>query len=607
MKFKIGYAFIALAMNACAQHVLEQGLSKLTVTGGTLTNGNITFTGTDNWLNNQAISGSVTTLDEIDLYYNVMVNSLDKNGNFRYGAGKQAGLAGTYVEVAGDGLKSKIIVNRLDGSKTIPIKEYDLPFNIHVGVTYSLHIGKRIRSLIVELTEGTNHFYNDSLKYPSPFFGCLWGNPLIACSSGNISVSGYTLSTPLNLSPRLFVTGDSFIEGGSLEDVKQRYISLVKDSIGAENISISGKGGESSSTVQPRFFSEKAWFNKAVYHFIAIGVNDLYFDTWKANMTTYINDLKKSGIVPIITTLTPRSDRKDFIAAANKWIRETYDGAYIDLSKVVSQNDVDWIAGSSLSDNIHPTVESHKKMFFRLADDAPYLFRNKKAFTIDYLNESSSEKIPVTLQYANTAQFTAAVKGTGDVIPLVPGTMLYFSDLNKPVIKNIYDILLIPDRPGAPGKPSLAGSAGMYDWTNTPGFDQYDDYEYSEDTGLNWATCTEKPIQSNAQRLLVRVKASVHNFKSNALLLERPDGIEPYAMDLVQVYPNPAANQLMIKHITETGNLSVYTSDGKLVYTTFIQQGDQSYDVRSFSNGSYLVVIDYTSGRRKQFKLLIEH
>lgn len=607
MRFKPWYALLALSLQVHAQHILEKGLQQLTLTGASLKNGSIEITGTGNLHQNKAVSNAVTTLDEIDQVFEVTVLSADSAGNFRYGIGRQATLAGTYVEVAGTSTSSKVIINRMDNANVLFVKEYELPFKIKTGVLYRLRMGKRIRALIVELSQGTDHFLLDSLTYPSPFFGCQWGTPFIACSSGTISVASYQLTTPFNLSPRLFVYGDSFIEGNSLEQVNERYITYVKDSIGAENIAISGKGGESSTSIYPRFFSEKKWFEHSRYCLLAIGVNDMYFDTWKGNMVKYVNELKKSGIIPIIITLSPRADRKSFIAEANQWIRNAYNGAYIDLSKVVSENDTDWIPGTSFPDQVHPTPESHKKIFYRLADDAPYLFREKKAFTIDYVNESTNENIPVSIQYAANSHFKLATSGSGFPISLTPGTELYFTDINKPKSGNVYDVMLIPNRPAAPTPPVTTNGFGVIDWTYTPGFNQFADYEFSVDNGSNWLTCVEKPLRHNDQRIQIRVKATDKNFRSNALLLEQPNVANNYSMDVVQVYPNPANDKVFIQNVSGVSVLTVHTYDGKLVETIELQPGSTIFDTGSLLNGTYLLTITNVKGELKRTKMVVAH
>jgi hypothetical protein len=591
MKKTILCLFILVSTRSIAQQTLEKGIQTLVLKGATSKNATIEITGTGSIQNNRALSRSQTVLEEIDLYFDVTVSSVDKNGTFKFGVGRQESLAGTYIEISGDSSKSKMVVNRLDNTSLIAVKEYALPFIINPGETYKIRLGKRIRTLIVELSKDQNHFITDTLKYPSPFFGAEWGIPFIACANGTISVSDYELSTPFKLSPRLAVWGDSFIEGSSLDDDKQRYISFLKDSIGYDNIAIMGKGGENSTSLNNRFPSETKWFAGCKYALLAIGVNDLNVDTWKTNITNDILLLKQKGITPIIATLTPRNDRLDYIAQVNKWIRASYNGAYVDLSKVVSANDIDWIAGSCLKDQIHPTAESHKNFFYRIALEAPYLFRDLKAFTIDYANETTSEKVINSLQYSSASNFSTAETGPDAAISVIPGTDLYFRSTAPDKIKFIYDILLVPSRPSTPLN-LQPFTNGIFDWINTPGFDAVGDYEYSLDKGITWTTCIEKPIKNSRVDFVdVRVKAGLKNFRSLPLHIDHLTGIASQELNRISVYPNPVKNMLTIAKVTGEAVASVYANDGRLVNTFLLTAESNNISLQTLPNGIYMLVI----------------
>ncbi|MGQ0827517.1 MAG: hypothetical protein ACT4ON_03875 [Bacteroidota bacterium] len=197
-----------------AQNVLDSGISKLNLTGCCINGGAIEITGNGNTQQHKAYYSSETVLEEIDQVYDVKIISLDVNGIFKFGIGKQAYLAGTYVEFFGNDSSTSILVYRMDNTTLLFEKRYELPFKISLGQTYTIRIAKRIKNLIFEIsnTTTTDHYLNDSLSYPTPFFGALWGVPFIACHSGTISVSEFSLTTPFNKSPRLSVLGDSFIE-----------------------------------------------------------------------------------------------------------------------------------------------------------------------------------------------------------------------------------------------------------------------------------------------------------------------------------------------------------------------------------------------------------
>jgi lysophospholipase L1-like esterase len=604
MKKTITYLFMLASLHSIAQQTLENGIQTLLLTGATIKNATIEITGTGIIQNNKAISPSETTLDEIDMHVDVTVSAFDNNGTFKYGLGRQATLAGTYIEVTGTGTQSKVIVNRLDNTSVNFVKEYELPFLINPGELCKIRLGKRSRTLIVEVTKGQDHFITDSLRYPVPFFGCQWGIPFIACATGTISISDYELSTPFNLSPRLAVFGDSFIEGNSLDNEEQRYISFVKDSIGYENIAISGKGGENSSSINNRLTAETKWFGGCTYALLAVGVNDVNFDTWKTNMLKHIQQLKAKGITPVITTLTPREDRKDFIIAANKWIRTSYNGAYIDINRVVATDDITWIPGTCMPDKVHPTPASHIKIFYRLAEEAPYLFRDLRAFTVDYKNETTFENVINSIEYSGLSNFSSAESGLNHAIALTPGKDLYFRSTAPDKIKFLYDVLLVPSRPATPL--GIAKSAiGSFDWINTPGFISVTDYEFSLDNGSTWTTCFEKPIKnSGAAYVDLRIKAGAKNFKSLPLRIDRTMDIASNELTAIQIYPNPVKNKLTLDNLGCEALASIYASDGRLVKTASLTAESNTISLETFPEGIYMLVITSNSGENRVAKFL---
>ena len=598
---------IFVGLQVMAQHTLEKGIQSLTLTGATLKNSILEIEGNGSIHNNKAVSPSETVLEEIDLSFRVEVSAFDNNGSFRYGLGKQSYLAGTYIEIWGNPTKSKITVNRMDNTSLIPVKEYELPFLIVPGEIYNIKLCKRIRKLIVELSSNQNHFLTDTLIYPSPFFGLAWGTPFVACANGIISISDYELSTPFNLHPRLAAWGDSFIEGSSLDSDTLRYISLIKDSIGHENIAIMGRGGENTGSMTNRFASELNWFEGSTYALLAIGVNDMDFNTWKTNVTDYANLVKKRGIIPVLVTLTPRSDRNSFISQANNWIRTAYNGAYVDFSKVVSTDNINWIAGTCMKDQIHPTAGSHQNFFYRITEEAPYLFRDFKVFSIDYENERSIEKVMKTIQYSPLSNFSTVEAGFDTSITLTPGKDLYFRSTAPDKIKFIYDILLVPQRPAAPMSSGVF-TAGIFNWEKTPGFDNVSDYEYSTDDGNSWVTCSEKPIKNNTfEAMDVRVKAGSKNFRSLPLHIGLLTSIAQQQPNTFSIYPNPVKNMLTIDHVKESCQVSLYTSEGRLVEVVKLINGTNTISMESLPQGIYMLVIHTESGKSSSLKVLKEN
>lgn len=358
------------------KYVLEKGIDKLQLVGCNIRNKSIIISGTGDIQRNRAFFPSETTLEEIEQVFNITIVSYDK-GAIRFGIGKQSKLAGTLVDFAGNDTSSKVVVNRVNEKQVIPVREFELPFALAIGHQYKIRVAKKIRHLIVEISSGNYYFKNDTLQYPTPFFGLLWGSPFIACHSGKIEINGFVLKTSFKRNPLIAVWGDSFIEGSSLASEEERYISFLKSSLGYRKIVILGRGGESSTSLDKRYPKELEWFKRTKYALIAIGTNDSDFDVWKSNMTKYISMAEKLHVKPIIVTITPRYDiagRVPFMQMVNRWIREEYNGLYVDMNKAVTLDGERWIEGLLLADKVHPSAAGHLAMFERIKMDAPFLF-----------------------------------------------------------------------------------------------------------------------------------------------------------------------------------------------------------------------------------------
>jgi lysophospholipase L1-like esterase len=584
-----------LAVNLNAQSVLESGINTLDLAGCAVVGADIKITGTGNTQSNKAYFGSETTLDEIDMHFDVRLESLDSTGVFRFGIGKYSGISGTMVEFSGNDSSCMIIVSRMIGTTPSFVTQFPLPFTLGTGINYDFRIGKRVRFLEIEVssTDTSSYYLNDSLSYPTPFFGNLWGRPFIGCHSGSISVSDFSLTTPFNTDPRLSVWGDSFVEGNSLTNVEDRYVDLIKDSIGFSNIAILGRGGENATSLSTRFSRESRWFKGSKYALVAIGVNDNSFFSWKSNMEKHLDSLKQHNIVPIIATLSPRADRLAFIAQVNNWVRNTYGGPYIDVNKAISANGTNWDSAMVMSDNIHPSVAGHIAIFERIVLEAPYIFRDTEAFTIDFVNEATNEAVGDSLKYSFASDFAAAYSGNNIPAPVIPGEFLYFKDtLTNPGVNIVYHVLSAPKRPSAPTNPAVDLSTFTFDWNNNPLFQNVGDYEYSLDSGLTWYTCSQKPIVSpGSNGLHVRVKATVNSFHSNMLFLDPSTGINPLASEDIKIYPNPFSERFIISNPEEGSGLNIYSADGRLLRSEIIGKGETEIDMRELRAGLYIIML----------------
>lgn len=584
------FCLYSISQTSAQNTILESGIDKLNLIGCSLQNGMINMNGDGDFQTNKAIFCSETTLEEIDVIFEIKVLAFDTNGSCSFAIGKQSWLAGTMVEFNSQVTASEIKVYRLDNSASTQVKQFTLPFSISPGKTYIFRISKRIQNLSIEINSDDDYYYNDSLYYPVPYFGCMWGTPFIACSNGEIDVTDFTLSTSFNTSPRLAVWGDSFIEGNSLPNIQNRYISLVQDSIGFQNTAIMGRGRESSTTLDSRFSKETQWFKGSEYALLAIGVNDFNFTTWKNNILKDIDTLKKYNIIPIVATLTPRFDRVSFIQHANNWIRNEYNGAYVDLSKAVSANQLNWLPGNGINDSIHPSVQGHLSMFERIKQDAPYLFRKDNAFSIDYINETTNEAIGDKLKYSTNFNFVINEFGNNSTIPITPGATVYFRDTASHGNANsLYGIVSAPSRPVPPA--SMANtSSGIFDWIFNSNYTSILDYEYSIDDGIKWRTCLKKPIiDLGSLEIQIRVKATSLHFKSVPLHLR--DTIPIAGVVNIRVYPNPVNDILTIENITEETMLAINSVDGRVIKTILLSNAVNTINTDDLKSGFYILTL----------------
>ena len=513
--------FLIFQLESNAQKtILENSIEVLNLKGCTKQNGRIQLKGDGNYENHKASFSSETCLEEIDLAFDVEIIGFDSTKSIQFAIGKQSKLAGTLVEFHVRNGRSYLVVNRMDNTSLIHAAKIFLPFTFRAGEEYNIRVGKRIRNLQIEINSSVEHYYNDSLNYPATIYGLFWGTPFIACKHGEIAVNEFVLSTSFNDKPRLAVWGDSFVEGSSLSNPEERYVSMIAKRIGHENISIMGRGGETSGTLNSRIRKEIEWFGEAKFGLLAIGVNDKNFDAWKKEIQKDIVEMRKENIIPILATLSPRSDRNNYIKDVNKWIRTDYQGAYIDISKAVSRNDRLWLPGMCMNDSIHPTMAGHEAMFERIKMDAPFLFNSKSLFSVDFMNERTNERVKSNFKYCDDTDFLNFHSGDNKRISVRPGSVVYFKDTTSVNSGVFSDILVIPQRPEPPMNDTGNSEPGTFDWVFNPEFEMVSDYEFSLDKGQTWKTCTKKPIRNSSVSVVhIRIKATSENFKSSVQYL----------------------------------------------------------------------------------------
>jgi hypothetical protein len=290
---------------------------------------------------------------------------------------------------------------------------------------------------------------------------------------------------------------------------------MVSDRIGHESIAIMGRGGETTSSLNSRFRRELQWFSKAQFGLLAIGVNDTNFESWKKVMLLNIMEMRNSNMIPILVTLSPRSDRQEFIKLVNNWIRNTYEGLYVDVSKSVAVDDVRWLPGMCLGDSIHPSAEGHQAIFNRFEIELPFLFRTEVLFSLDYKNERTSEIISSNMLFCCSNDQFDFKKGQNKRVKVVPGTIFYIRDTTSFNARVFKDVICIPPRPQSPVIDLSNKEPGVFNWLFHPDFSEISDYEFSIDNEQTWRKCKEKPIRNaRVEGVHIRIKATRKNFRS---------------------------------------------------------------------------------------------
>ena len=193
--------------------------------------------------------------------------------------------------------------------------------------------------------------------------GYAWGKLSFYALIGKMRVSNVCFGYPIDMNDvKLVVVGHSFIEGNSIpSDKDKRFASLLCSSIGDRKTIILGQGGASVSSIKPHIDKEMKWLKDAKYVLFCIGTNDV--DS-KATCTglQYIDDAAtKNDIRTIWLTVPPKYGTGDNHPVINDYIRSHF--RYVEIKDVFYNNDGVLDKNMFLSDNIHPSIEGHKRIY----------------------------------------------------------------------------------------------------------------------------------------------------------------------------------------------------------------------------------------------------
>lgn len=202
----------------------------------------------------------------------------------------------------------------------------------------------------------------------------------VVLTSGSLVINDFTVFSTQCSNPKILFIGDSFIAGGQLtNDRSKRYCTLVQDAI-SEPVFIAGYAGWNSQAIKDIYLSDIKPICKPEYAFLAIGTNDTNYESWLDSMSELIADLKSNGIVPVLVTLTPRTDaagnnyNANVLPRVNQWVKNSK-YKYVDFNSVlISGNETTPNTEYFLSDGVHPNVAGNEVMFEKIKTDIPEWF-----------------------------------------------------------------------------------------------------------------------------------------------------------------------------------------------------------------------------------------
>jgi type 1 glutamine amidotransferase len=72
---------------------------------------------------------------------------------------------------------------------------------------------------------------------------------------------------------------------------------------------------------------------------------------------------------------------------------------------------------------------------------------------------------------------------------------------------------------------------------------------------------------------------------------------DPFSENLIRIHPNPSQGLLKLTNLASNAQLSLYSTEGKLLERITIQKGTRELDLRALKKGLYLLVVDLDQKR----------
>jgi lysophospholipase L1-like esterase len=287
------------------------------------------------------------------------------SGNIKFGIGNAKTLYGSLAMIDQAGA---LTVPKWTGSTSYTSGTFSGTSTVVpiVGETYHMKVVKESMYFTVTISHGVDTFsYTNYPTKGSLFFG----GPGVVCEYGTIEVTNFVYSRP-NTDPVWAVFGDSFVSDGN-DTPNKKWVEWLRDHLGYgyDSMYVSGFGGENSTELLARFPTEVGWITPQ-YVIISIGTNDLNTATYQSNLTSMIATVEAAGAIPILVTVTRRTDvsNASFITTINPWIRGL-GKRYVDMNAAVCTGETTQIGGMFEADGVHPTATGYEAMWDRMLID----------------------------------------------------------------------------------------------------------------------------------------------------------------------------------------------------------------------------------------------
>jgi len=463
---------------------------------------------------------------------------------------------------------------------------------------------------------------------------------------------------------KVSVMGSSVPSGAGATTVAQGYVALYTkllqdrytNSTGLNwNVANISVGGDNTIKVMARWNTDLIpQYSKYVVYALGLGNEGILgggqpiFNQFKTNMLLLIDNARKKGMFPIVTSCYTRADftavEYEFVKQMNMLIHE-WDVPSVNLLGAVDDGTGKWAAGYGYTDGIHPNDAGHQELFYA---NVPSLFDALKAGKVlpvkatgTYLtlgkSLSSQNKIALTPEntiHPFTISFDVKTSATGTIASFYQGStvgtviinasgMLSYQSPNggsvtgqavindgqwhKITLTHYYargETILYADNTaiGSVSEKLLALSFYLSDKDAPSSIDFRELFFYRsgmnayEVAALNNGRMLKSSLEIysplDGQKILSNdILMNLAQSTNTIKLIEIPTKVTDISyLNAVSASPNPVADKLFINGISSAKNISgtIYGVDGRVVLSNIILNNNQ-LNVSSLQAGSYIL------------------